>query len=126
TLATITFQNYFRLYDKLAGMTGTAMTEAEELHKIYNLEVGAIPTPRPMIRDDGTDLVYRNEGSKFNSVIDEIEEMQQAGRPVRAGTISVERSEVLSTMLKRRGVKHETLNAKFHEKESGIVAQAGR
>src|SRR6187397_2473263 len=107
-------------------MTGTAMTEAEEFHKIYNLEVDAIPTHRPMIRDDGTDLVYRNEGSKFNSVIDEIEEMQQAGRPVLVGTISVEKSEVLSTMLKRRGVKHETLNAKFHEKESGIVAQAGR
>src|SRR3954454_15987135 len=126
TLATITFQNYFRLYDKLAGMTGTAMTEAEEFHKIYELEVVAIPTHRPMVRDDGTDLVYRNEGSKFNSVIDEIGEMQEAGRPVLVGTISVEKSEVLSTMLKRRGIKHETLNAKFHEKESGIVAQAGR
>ncbi|MFL5726550.1 MAG: preprotein translocase subunit SecA [Chloroflexota bacterium] len=126
TLATITFQNYFRLYDKLAGMTGTAMTEAEEFHKIYNLEVVAIPTHRPMIRDDGTDLVFRNEGSKFNAVIDEIVEMQEAGRPVLVGTISVEKSEVLSTMLKRRGIKHETLNAKFHEKESGIVAQAGR
>ncbi len=126
TLATITFQNYFRLYDKLAGMTGTAMTEAEEFHKIYTLEVVAIPTHMPMIRDDGTDLVYRNEGSKFNSVIDEIAEMQEAGRPVLVGTISVEKSEVLSTMLKRRGIKHETLNAKFHEKESGIVAQAGR
>jgi preprotein translocase subunit SecA len=126
TLATITFQNYFRLYDKLAGMTGTAMTEAEEFHKIYQLEVVAIPTHRPMIRDDETDLVYRNEGSKFNAVIDEIAEMQEAGRPVLVGTVSVEKSEVLSTMLKRRGVKHETLNAKFHEKESGIVAQAGR
>ena len=126
TLATITFQNYFRLYDKLAGMTGTAMTEAEEFHKIYTLEVVAIPTHMPMIRDDETDLVYRNEGSKFNSVIDEIAEMQEAGRPVLVGTISVEKSEVLSTMLKRRGIKHETLNAKFHEKESGIVAQAGR
>jgi preprotein translocase subunit SecA len=126
TLATITFQNYFRLYDKLAGMTGTAMTEAEEFHKIYELEVVAIPTHRPMIRDDETDLVYRNEGSKFNAVIDEIAEMQELGRPVLVGTISVEKSEVLSTMLKRRGVKHETLNAKFHEKESGIVAQAGR
>src|SRR4029079_15604626 len=126
TLATITFQNYFRLYDKLAGMTGTAMTEAEEFHKIYNLGVLWIPTHRPMTRDDGTDLVYRNEGSKFNSVIDEIEEMQQAGRPVLAVTSSVEKWEVLSTILKRRGVKHETLNAKFHEKESGIVAQAGR
>jgi preprotein translocase subunit SecA len=126
TLATITFQNYFRLYDKLAGMTGTAMTEAEEFHKIYNLEVVAIPTHKDMIRDDETDLVYRNEGSKFNAVIDEIAEMQELGRPVLVGTVSVEKSEVLSTMLNRRGVKHETLNAKFHEKESGIVAQAGR
>jgi preprotein translocase subunit SecA len=126
TLATITFQNYFRLYDKLAGMTGTAMTEAEEFHKIYELEVVAIPTHRDMIRLDDADLVYRNEGSKFNAVIDEIVEMQEAGRPVLVGTVSVEKSEVLSTMLKRRGIRHETLNAKFHEKESGIVAQAGR
>src|SRR4051812_23496427 len=126
TLATITFQNYFRLYDKLAGMTGTAMTEAEEFHKIYDLEVVAIPTHRPMIRDDEADLVFRNEQGKFNALIDEIVEMQEAGRPVLVGTVSVEKSEILSTMLKRRGVKHETLNAKFHEKESGIVAQAGR
>ncbi len=126
TLATITFQNYFRLYDKLAGMTGTAMTEAEELHKIYQLEVVAIPTHKPMIRDDETDLVYRNENSKFNAVIDEIEAMQEAGRPVLVGTVSVEKSEKLGTMLERRGIKHEVLNAKFHEKESGIVAQAGR
>ncbi len=126
TLATITFQNYFRLYDKLAGMTGTAMTEAEEFHKIYDLEVVAIPTHRPMIRDDESDLVFRNEGGKFNALIDEIVEMQEAGRPVLVGTISVEKSEILSTMLKRRGIKHDTLNAKFHEKESGIVAQAGR
>jgi preprotein translocase subunit SecA len=126
TLATITFQNYFRLYDKLAGMTGTAMTEAEEFHKIYELEVVAIPTHREMIREDEADLVFRNEGGKFNALIDEIVEMQEDGRPVLVGTISVEKSEVLSTMLKRRGIKHETLNAKFHEKESGIVAQAGR
>ena len=126
TLATITFQNYFRLYDKLAGMTGTAMTEAEEFHKIYKLEVVAIPTHRPMIRDDDADLVFRNEKAKFNAVIDEIVEMQEAGRPVLVGTVSVEKSEVLATMLKRRGIKHEVLNAKFHEKESGIVAQAGR
>ena len=126
TLATITFQNYFRLYDKLSGMTGTAMTEAEEFHKIYNLEVVAIPTHREMIRDDSPDLVYRDEKAKFNAVIDEIVEMQEAGRPVLVGTVSVEKSEILSTMLKRRGIKHETLNAKFHEKESGIVAQAGR
>src|SRR6476661_4802592 len=126
TLATITFQNYFRLYDKLSGMTGTAMTEAEEFHKIYTLEVVAIPTHRPMIRDDYPDLVYKNETSKFNALIDEIEEMTAAGRPVLVGTVSVEKSEVLSTLLKRRGIKHETLNAKFHEKEAGVVAQAGR
>ena len=126
TLATITFQNYFRLYDKLAGMTGTAMTEAEEFHKIYNLEVVAIPTHRPMIREDEADLVFRSEPAKFNALIDEIVEMQEAGRPVLVGTVTVEKSEVLSTMLKRRGIKHEVLNAKQHEKESGIVAQAGR
>ena len=126
TLATITFQNYFRLYDKLSGMTGTAMTEAEELHKIYKLEVVAIPTHREMIRDDFADLVYRDEPAKFNAVIDEIVEMTEEGRPVLVGTVTVEKSEMLSTMLKRRGIKHETLNAKFHEKESGIVAQAGR
>ena len=125
TLATITFQNYFRLYDKLAGMTGTAMTEAEEFHKIYGLEVVAVPTHRPMIRDDYPDLVFKNETSKFNALIDEIEEMTKAGRPVLVGTVSVEKSEVLSTLLKRRGVNHETLNAKFHEREAGVVAQAG-
>jgi preprotein translocase subunit SecA len=126
TLATVTFQNYFRIYDKLAGMTGTAMTEAEEFHKIYQLEVVAIPTHRDMIRVDEADLVFRNEQGKFNALIDEVAEMQEAGRPVLVGTVSVEKSEILSTMLKRRGIKHETLNAKFHEKESGIVAQAGR
>jgi preprotein translocase subunit SecA len=126
TLATITFQNYFRLYDKLAGMTGTAMTEAEEFHKIYNLEVVAIPTHQPMIRDDESDLVFRNEVGKFGAVIEEIVEMTEQGRPVLVGTVSVEKSEILSSMLKRRGIKHETLNAKFHEKESGIVAQAGK
>jgi preprotein translocase subunit SecA len=126
SLATITFQNYFRLYDKLSGMTGTAMTEAEELHKIYKLEVVAIPTHREMIRDDEPDLVFRDERAKFNAVIDEIVEMQEAGRPVLVGTVTVEKSEMLATMLKRRGIKHEVLNAKFHEKESGIVAQAGR
>ena len=126
TLATITFQNYFRLYDKLAGMTGTALTEAEEFHKIYELEVVAIPTHRPMIRDDHPDLVFRNEVSKFNAVAEEIEEMTKAGRPVLVGTVSVEKSEVLGTLLKRRGVAHEVLNAKFHEREAGVVAQAGR
>src|SRR3954453_2918076 len=126
TLATITFQNYFRLYDKLAGMTGTAMTEAEEFSKIYNLEVVAVPTHRPMVREDEADLVFRNEVGKFSALIDEVVEMSEAGRPILVGTVSVEKSEVLSTMLKRRGIKHETLNAKFHEKESGIVAQAGK
>ncbi|MDO8483383.1 MAG: preprotein translocase subunit SecA [Candidatus Limnocylindrales bacterium] len=126
TLATITFQNYFRLYDKLSGMTGTAMTEAEELHKIYQLEVVAVPTHQEMIREDFSDLVFRDEKAKFNALIDEIVEMQEIGRPVLVGTITVEKSEMLATMLKRRGVRHEVLNAKFHEKESGIVAQAGR
>jgi len=126
TLATITFQNYFRLYDKLSGMTGTAMTEAEELHKIYKLEVVGIPTHREMVREDFADLVYRDEPAKFNAVIDEIVEMTEEGRPVLVGTVTVEKSEMLSTMLKRRGIKHETLNAKFHEKEAPIVAQAGR
>jgi preprotein translocase subunit SecA len=126
TLATITFQNYFRLYDKLAGMTGTAMTEGEEFHKIYKLEVVAIPTNKPMIRDDDADLVFRNENGKFTALIDEIEEMTTAGRPVLVGTVSVEKSEILGEMLRRRGIRHEVLNAKFHEKEAGIVAQAGR
>ncbi|HUP82804.1 MAG TPA: preprotein translocase subunit SecA [Candidatus Limnocylindria bacterium] len=126
TLATITFQNYFRLYEKLSGMTGTALTEHEEFYKIYGLEVVAVPTHRPMIREDATDVVYRSEDAKFNALIDEVEEMSAAGRPVLVGTTSVEKSEVLSDMLKRRGVKHEVLNAKFHEKEAPIVAQAGR
>jgi preprotein translocase subunit SecA len=126
TLATITFQNYFRLYDKLAGMTGTAMTEAEEFWKIYGLEAASVPTHMPMIRDDAADLVYRSENGKFSSLIDEIEEMRTAGRPVLVGTISVEKSEILAEMLKRRGIPHEVLNAKFHEKEAAIVAQAGR
>jgi preprotein translocase subunit SecA len=126
TLATITFQNYFRLYDKLAGMTGTALTEAEEFFKIYQLEVVAIPTHREMIRDDFADLVFRDERAKFNALADEIVEMQEGGRPVLVGTVSVEKSEILATLLKQRGVKHEVLNAKLHEKESGIVAQAGR
>src|SRR4029078_8635057 len=126
TMATITFQNYFRLYDKLSGMTGTAMTEAEEFHKNYNLEVVGIPTHRDMVRTDEADLLLRDEKAKFNALIDEIVDMQEIGRPVLVGTVSVEKSEILSAMLKRRGIKHETLNAKFHEKESGIVAQAGR
>src|SRR3954471_20839962 len=126
TLATITFQNYFRLYSKLAGMTGTAMTEQEEFYKIYGLEVVAIPTHRPMVRDDATDVVFRDENAKFNALIEEVVEMTESGRPVLVGTTSVEKSEVLSEMLKRRGIKHEVLNAKFHEKEAPIIAQAGR
>ena len=126
TLATITFQNYFRLYDKLAGMTGTALTEAEEFYRIYGLDVLAMPTHRPMIRDDSPDLVYRSEPAKFEALIDEIEDLQESGRPVLVGTISVEKSEILSEMLKRRGIRHEVLNAKYHEKEAEIVAQAGR
>jgi preprotein translocase subunit SecA len=126
TLATITFQNYFRLYTKLSGMTGTAMTEAEELHKIYKLEVVAVPTHRPMIRDDEADLVFRNEQGKFSALIDEIVDMHEQGRPVLVGTVSVEKSELLGSMLTRRGIKHEVLNAKFHEKEAPIVAQAGK
>jgi preprotein translocase subunit SecA len=126
TLATITFQNYFRLYEKLSGMTGTAMTEQEEFYKIYGLEVVSIPTHRPMVREDSPDLVFRTETDKFNALIDEVAEMTEAGRPVLVGTTSVEKSEILSEMLKRRGLKHEVLNAKYHEKEAPIVAQAGQ
>ena len=126
TMATVTFQNYFRVYEKLAGMTGTAMTEQEEFYKIYGLDVVSIPTHMPMIRDDFADLVYRDEDAKFNAVIDEIAELSEVGRPILVGTVSVEKSEKLAGMLKRRGVRHEVLNAKFHEKEATIVAQAGR
>jgi preprotein translocase subunit SecA len=126
TLATVTLQNYFRMYEKLAGMTGTAETEAEEYSKIYGLEVVVIPTNRDMIRDDFADLVFRNQKGKWNAVIDEIAEEHEKGRPVLVGTISVAISEMLADMLKRRGIKHSVLNAKFHEKEAEIVAQAGR
>ncbi len=126
TLATVTFQNYFRMYRKLAGMTGTAETEAEEFNKIYNLEVVVIPTHVPMVRDDFADLVYAGQPAKWNSVIDEIVEEHERGRPVLVGTISVEISEMLSEMLKRRGVKHNVLNAKLHEREAEIISQAGR
>jgi preprotein translocase subunit SecA len=125
TMATVTFQNYFRVYDKLAGMTGTAMTEQEEFYKIYGLEVMAVPTHMPMVRDDSADLVFRDEEAKFNAVIEEIAEQQEKGRPILVGTTSVEKSELLGKALKRRGLKHEVLNAKFHEKEAPIVAQAG-
>jgi preprotein translocase subunit SecA len=126
TLATVTFQNYFRMYRKLAGMTGTAATEAEEFSKIYNLDVVVIPTHRPMIRADHSDLVYKTEEAKFRAVVEEIVERHRRGQPVLVGTTSIERSEVLSDMLKRRGVPHQVLNAKHHEREAGIVAQAGR
>jgi preprotein translocase subunit SecA len=126
TIATITVQNYFRQYEKLAGMTGTAMTEAEEFHKIYKLDVVAIPTHRDMIRDDSPDVIYKSEKSKFEAVIEEIIEMNQQRRPVLVGTVSVEKSERLARMLERRGVKHNVLNAKQHEREAGIIAEAGQ
>ncbi|NPV69679.1 MAG: preprotein translocase subunit SecA [Firmicutes bacterium] len=126
TLATITFQNYFRMYKKLAGMTGTAATEAEEFRKIYGLDVVVIPTNKPMIREDFPDVIYKNERAKFRAVVDEIVEWHEKGRPVLVGTISIEKSEVLSSMLSKRGVSHQVLNAKHHEREAEIVAQAGR
>ena len=126
TLATITLQNYFRLYDKLSGMTGTAMTEANEFHQIYKLGVVPIPTNRPMVRLDEPDLVYRTEDAKYAAVIDDIEERHQAGQPVLIGTTSVEKSETISQELKKRGVRHEVLNAKNHEREASIIAEAGR
>ncbi|HXM53128.1 MAG TPA: SEC-C metal-binding domain-containing protein, partial [Candidatus Binatus sp.] len=126
TLATITYQNYFRLYAKLAGMTGTAVTEAEEFDKIYKLQVAVIPTHKPMIRDDHADLIYKTEDAKFNAVADEIQEVASAGRPVLVGTVSVEKSERLARLLEKRGVRHEVLNAKQHEREALIVANAGQ
>jgi len=126
TLATITFQNYFRMYNKLAGMTGTAATEAEEFAKIYNLDVLVIPTNKQMIRHDFPDMIYKTEKGKFNAVIHDIEESNAQGRPVLVGTISIEKSEHLSSMLRKRGIKHSVLNAKYHEKEAEIIVQAGR
>ena len=126
TLATISFQNYFRMYKKLAGMTGTAETEAAEFEKIYKLEVTVIPTNRPMIRKENQDVVYRTEDEKFRNAAKEIKEFQERGQPVLVGTISVEKSERLSKLLKKMGVRHEVLNAKNHEREAHIVAQAGR
>jgi preprotein translocase subunit SecA len=126
TLATITFQNYFRMYDKLAGMTGTADTEAVEFDRIYKLEVVVIPTHQPMVRDDQNDVILRTEPEKWRAVVDDIEELQKRGQPVLVGTVSIEKSEKLSAMLKKRGVKHVVLNAKHHENEAEIVAQAGR
>ena len=126
TLASITFQNYFRMYKKLAGMTGTADTEAEEFKKIYNLEVLVIPTNMPMIRDDHNDLIYKTEEEKIQAVIEEVKTLNKAKRPVLIGTISIEKSELLNKYLSRAGVKHHVLNAKNHEKEAEIVAQAGQ
>ena len=126
TLASITFQNYFRMYKKLSGMTGTAETEAEEFEKIYGLDVLVIPTNRPLHRIEYSDVIYRTEREKFNSVFDDIRENNEHGRPVLVGTISIERSEKISSMLKRKGIKHVVLNAKYHAKEAEIVAQAGR
>jgi preprotein translocase subunit SecA len=126
TLATITFQNYFRLYRRLAGMTGTAVTEAEEFHKIYHLEVVVIPTHKPMIREDFPDSIYKTEEAKFNAAIEEILELHGEARPVLVGTVSIEKSERLSRALQKRGIEHEVLNAKYHEREAAIIAQAGQ
>lgn len=126
TLASVTFQNYFRLYNKLSGMTGTAATEAEEFSKIYKLDVVQIPTNKPMIRKDMSDRIYKNEEGKFKAVVQEIKERHEKGQPVLVGTISIEKNERLGEMLNREGIKHELLNAKNHEKEAEIIAQAGR
>ena len=126
TLATVTLQNYFRMYDKLAGMTGTASTEAGEFAHTYGLEVVTIPTNRPMVRDDGADLIYKSEMAKFDAVADDITERHADGQPVLVGTISVEKSELLSRVLEKRGIPHQVLNAKQHEREAHVVAQAGR
>lgn len=126
TLATITFQNYFRMYDKLSGMTGTAMTEESEFREIYNLDVISIPTNKPMIRIDNNDVIYKNENAKFRAVVEDIKRSHEKGQPVLVGTVSIEKSEKLSSILKREGIKHEVLNAKYHEKEAQIIAQAGK
>ena len=126
TLATITLQNYFRMYEKLAGMTGTAITEAQEFHEIYNLDVVTIPTHRPMVRKDNPDLVYKNLKGKFKAVSDEIAECHAKGQPVLVGTVSIEKNEMLAELLKRRGVPHQVLNAKNHEREADIIAGAGQ
>ena len=126
TLATITFQNFFRLYDKLAGMTGTALTEEAEFQQIYKLDVIEIPTNKPIVRIDSEDLVYKSERGKFNAVIDEVVERNKKGQPVLVGTISIEKSEELSSLLKKRGIKHNVLNAKYHSREAEIIAQAGK
>ncbi len=126
TLATITFQNFFRMYDKLSGMTGTAMTEAAEFEEIYNLDVVEIPTNKPMIRKDENDVIYKNEKAKYRAIVESIKESHKKGQPVLVGTVSIEKSEKLSKLLKQEGIKHEVLNAKYHEKEAEIIAQAGK
>ncbi|NLJ73209.1 MAG: preprotein translocase subunit SecA [Syntrophomonadaceae bacterium] len=126
TLATITFQNYFRMYKKLSGMTGTAKTEEEEFRKIYGMDVLVIPTHKPMVRHDRSDVIYRSEEGKFNAVINDIEERHKKGQPVLVGTIAIETSELLSSLLKKRGIKHQVLNAKYHDKEAEIIANAGQ
>jgi preprotein translocase subunit SecA len=126
TLATITFQNFFRMYNKLAGMTGTAKTEEEEFQRIYELEVVQVPTYKPVIREDFDDLVYRTQDAKFKAVLDDIKEKHKAGQPVLVGTVAIETSEYVSALLKRNGIQHEVLNAKNHEREATIIAQAGR
>lgn len=126
TLATITFQNYFRLYKKLSGMTGTALTEEAEFNEIYNLDIIEVPTNKPSIRTDYDDVIYKTEQGKYNAVIDQIVECHAKGQPVLVGTITIDKSELLSAMLKKRGIKHEVLNAKQHEKEAEIIAQAGK
>ncbi len=126
TLATITFQNYFRLYEKLSGMTGTAMTEVEEFREIYSLDAVEIPTNKPLIRKDNTDVIYQTEQFKFNAIIEQILKCHEKGQPVLVGTVSIEKSEKLSSALKKRGIKHNVLNAKHHDKEAEIVAQAGK
>lgn len=126
TLATITFQNLFRMYDKLSGMTGTAMTEKDEFQEIYNLDVIEIPTNKPMIRNDENDVVYKNENAKYRAIVQSVKESHEKGQPVLVGTVSIEKSEKLSKLLKQEGIKHEVLNAKYHEKEAEIIAQAGK
>ncbi len=126
TLATITFQNFFRMYDKLSGMTGTAMTEEGEFEEIYNLDVVDIPTNKPMIRKDENDVIYKNENAKYHAIVESIKKSHEVGQPVLVGTVSIEKSEKLSQLLKKEGIKHEVLNAKYHEKEAEIVAQAGK
>ena len=126
TLATITFQNFFRLYEKLSGMTGTAMTEESEFREIYKLDVIEIPTNKPVIRKDNPDVIYKTENAKYNAVIEQIVKCHEKGQPVLVGTVSIDKSEHLSNMLKRKGIKHEVLNAKYHDKEAEIIAQAGK